>query len=285
MSNSRKIESEIEIDAPIEAVWKSLSDAAELMRWFPLDARAEPNAGGMVWYSWGPPYEGENRIEIWDPPHRLKLSDAAIGGHHTEEEFGPGNDPSTGKEPAARQIAMDFTLESAGGKTTLRLVHSGFGASADWDEEFGATSRGWITEFLGLKHYLEHHRGEDRRSVWARLKVEASREESWRRVMGPQGLNLSGLEKGDSFDRLSSFGSRFEGRVLMNQPWADFCAVLDNLNGAFFRMSNERWSKPRPHAEPNLWLSTYGLLNHQVLSLQANLTMMLMKLFPEQLAE
>jgi len=282
MTNQRKIEHEIEIDAPVETVWKALTDASELMRWFPLDARAEPGPGGIIWYSWGPPYEGKNRIEVWDPPRRLKLTDASIGGHHVVEAA-----KATGaaiEEPSARRVAMDFTLEAAaGGKTLLRLVHSGFGEGADWDEEFDATSRGWVHEFLGLRHYLEGHRGEDRRCVWARQKIELPREETWNRLMSSKGLNLEGLARGDSFDRVISTGDRLQGNVLLCKPPNDFCAIIANLNGSFFRVSNEYWSKPRPHAEPNLWLSTYGLLNHQALAIQASLTKLLARLFPAQI--
>ena len=85
MSDAREIVKRIEIDASIEDVWKALTDAEELMRWFPLDARSTPGPGGTIWFSWGPPYEGENRIEIWEPPRHLRLTDAAITGHHRDE--------------------------------------------------------------------------------------------------------------------------------------------------------------------------------------------------------
>lgn len=34
----RSIETEILIDSPVEAVWKALAEAEELMRWFPPQA-------------------------------------------------------------------------------------------------------------------------------------------------------------------------------------------------------------------------------------------------------
>lgn len=42
----RRIEKEIEINAPLEDVWKALTDANELARWFPLEARVTPGPGG-----------------------------------------------------------------------------------------------------------------------------------------------------------------------------------------------------------------------------------------------
>jgi uncharacterized protein YndB with AHSA1/START domain len=68
---TRSAEGRIELDAPIEAVWKALTDARELERWFPLDARVEPGGGGTIWMSWRNEYEGEQKILSWDPPRHL----------------------------------------------------------------------------------------------------------------------------------------------------------------------------------------------------------------------
>jgi uncharacterized protein YndB with AHSA1/START domain len=278
MSKPREIRTKIQIEADIDAVWKALTDAQELMRWFPLDARSRPEPGGSIWYSWGPPYEGESQIEIWDPPHRLKLRDqwGGIAPDGQVREVEPG-------VPA--RVAMDFTLETDGGETVLRLVHSGFGAGADWDDEFEGTRRGWQQELLGLKHYLEHHAGHDRKSVWARIKVELSREEAWGRLAGRDGLNLPALKDGDSFDLTTSNDERLRGRVVLHRPGEDLVAVLENWNDAFLRISVERSSQPRPHVEPNLWLSTYGLMNFQVMSFQISWTKLLTRLFPQEFKE
>lgn len=41
----------IEIDATPERVWKALTDAADLVRWFPLEAKVEPGEGGGIYMS------------------------------------------------------------------------------------------------------------------------------------------------------------------------------------------------------------------------------------------
>lgn len=278
MSKTRKIETEIEIEAPIDAVWKAISEATELMRWLPLDARTKSGAGGGIWYSWGPPYEGESRIEIWDPPRRLRLE----GGWAEPVEGEPPREVEPGV-PA--RIAMDYTLESAGGKTILRLVHSGFGAGNDWDDEYEGTRRGWMQEFLSLKHYLERHAGHDRKAVWARRRVAGSLDEASRRLLGPEGLNLEGLEQGETFDRVTSQGDRLKGKVLVHRAPQDFIAILDDLNDAFLRVTVEKFSMPARHIEPNIWLSTYGVMNNRVMSFQINWTKLLIELFPQEFKE
>lgn len=69
---TRTITKEIEIEASPQAVWEALTHPEELVRWFPLQARVKPGVGGSMWYSWGPPWEGDSRIEIWEPNRRLK---------------------------------------------------------------------------------------------------------------------------------------------------------------------------------------------------------------------
>jgi len=44
------------VRASAEAIWKALSEAEGLRRWFPLDARMKPVEGGTIWLStWGLP--------------------------------------------------------------------------------------------------------------------------------------------------------------------------------------------------------------------------------------
>jgi uncharacterized protein YndB with AHSA1/START domain len=49
----RTIVKEIEVAAPLETVWKALTDGTELARWFPLEATVEPGVGGNVRLSLG----------------------------------------------------------------------------------------------------------------------------------------------------------------------------------------------------------------------------------------
>ena len=100
---TRAATGEIEIEAPVEAVWKALTDARELERWFPLEARVEPGEGGAVWMSWRNEYEGESKILKWDPPRHLR----------TTWEMHEGDQPPQ---------LTDYRLESKGGRTIVRVV-------------------------------------------------------------------------------------------------------------------------------------------------------------------
>lgn len=277
---TRKIEKTIVIDAPAEAVWKALTDAQELTRWFPLDARVKPGKGGSIWISWGPPYEGENWIDIWDPPNRLHVRDqwteSAQVDNVREVEKGV---------PA--QIAIDYFLESSSGKTVLRLVHSGFGKSADWDDEFDAVNKGWSMELLGLKHYLENHAGSDRRVVWASAKVPRSQQDVWNRVFSHEGFlppsNPESFSEGGTYSLLTPANEKLEGKVIGYHPPSHFSGTAVNLNNGLFRIWLESWSNPSPRVHLNVWLSAYKVPYSKMLALQTSWTKLLMKLFPDQL--
>ena len=132
---TRSIDMTVEIEAPGEAVWEAISNAEGLMRWFPPHAEVEPGVGGSVTISWGEGAEGTAPITVWEEGKRLQWVE------------GP---------PGAVQPAVDFVIEStAGGKTVLRLVHSGFDAGADWDEYYDAVTAGWTYFLWNLQVYLE----------------------------------------------------------------------------------------------------------------------------------
>lgn len=96
-----RIEREIELNAPVEEVWKALTDPEQLKRWFPLEARVTPPQGtggkdGSSFLSWGPGCEGEAKIVAWEPNKRFAWQEETA--------------------------LIEFTLEARGEKTILRLL-------------------------------------------------------------------------------------------------------------------------------------------------------------------
>src|SRR5438477_7285842 len=145
----RAHETRIEIDAPIEEVWKALTDATEIARWFAPKMSVESGVGGTVIADWGPGIEWKTTIEVWEPNKHLRLVETR------DRALSPDPNVET-LEPC--RLLQDFYLEGQGGKTVLRLVHSGFGNSAGWDHEYQGTQGGWKACFLRLKTGLERHR-------------------------------------------------------------------------------------------------------------------------------
>lgn len=173
----RSVKGVIDIDAPPERVWRALTEAKELERWFPLDATVEPGEGGRIRMSWGNELDAWSDIRIWKPPKHLRISWSWGGG------------------PA--QIT-DYYLDGRGDRTVVRVVTSGFPEDSSWDDMVEGTRLGWVFELWQLKHYLERHAGKDRRAAYIRRRVSLTRPEAWRRLS-------EGIDFGDStteiFDR------------------------------------------------------------------------------------
>lgn len=200
----KKFEKEIEIDATADDVWRALTDAEELKRWFPLDARVTPGVGGALWLSWGEGSDWETPIEVWEPSKHLRTVDTT-----------PGKD---GAPPP--RVAVDYIIESRGGKTVLRIVHSGFAADM-WDDEFDTLSSGWASFQANLKHYLERHRGQSRTLAFVRHPpVELPRPEVFRRTVAALGIeSIDALRVGDRYSMTTRGGDRFAGVVkVLSQP-------------------------------------------------------------------
>ena len=64
-------------------------------------------------------------------------------------------------------LAWDQTIEliEDGPRTIVRIVKPGPLADADWDEIYDEMVRGWNAFLLQLRRYVEHHPGQDRRTL------------------------------------------------------------------------------------------------------------------------
>lgn len=158
---SRQVVKETEIAATPDEVWQALTDARELTRWFPVEARVEPGLGGSIWLSWGEGAGGEAPITAWEPGRRFEWT----------ESRGP------------IKLAVDFHLEARGGSTVVRLVQSGFGDGPEWDDEFHMVTGGWAYFMTHLKWYLERHRGIQRDLISLREKVTLPRDDVFARLV------------------------------------------------------------------------------------------------------
>lgn len=275
----RSIEKEIHILAPVDAVWKALTDSEELARWFPLEAKVTPGEGGAIWMSWKNEYQFNTPIGAWKPNKHLKL---------IYMEPTPAAKPGEPGMPfeIPFQVALDYYLEGKGGETVLRLVHSGFSQEASWDGQYDGTVSGWDFQLSGLKLYLERHRGTPRRCVVSRAFIpHVSVEDAWRRMMGREGLvaveHPAPHAAHERYAVTTSAGDRLEGIVHSFSPPKGFSATVTNLNDAWLRMHID----DLPlfcRRDVNLWISTYDIPEERCVELQGHFDGMLGRLFAQQ---
>ncbi|HXZ13967.1 MAG TPA: SRPBCC domain-containing protein [Candidatus Sulfotelmatobacter sp.] len=234
-----KIEKQIELSVPPETVWKMLTDPNELTRWFPLEARITPGQGGEISLSWGPTYEGGASIEIWEPNRKIAWAETSAG----------------------LPLRVEWTIESRGGKTLLRLVQSSFASGADWESEFyDSTNYGWDFMLLNLRHYLERHPGEPRLVAWPRQKKELPRRQIYDKLLAPEGIFQSGTARnfsaGQRYSLRTATGEEWSGRVEFVVPARGFCVTVESLNDGLAWLTIEGAG---PEHDAQLWFSLYGL--------------------------
>ena len=241
---SRSIVQEVVIDAPADVVWRALTDAEELKRWFPIDARVEPRLGGSVWLSWGDGVEGTAPITSWEPERHFGWT----------ETRGP------------HKLAVDFHVEARGGSTVVRLVHSGFGDGSDWDDEFHMTQGGWSYFIEHLRWYVERHHGTPRAVISFRDPVAMPRVDALARLTAALGLGdqawIRSARSGESFATETVNGDRISGKLIaVSGATGQLGLMFEEMNGAILFLEME--TAPGG-VRAGFWLSTYGLPSDQL---------------------
>lgn len=154
--SERTIELTTRIEASPDAVFRSLTDAGELVRWFPSAAESDPRTGGAFEY----------RYEFEQDPSR----NHAYSGEY--RDVTPNERVAYPWNGRLGTTEVEFRLRPAGGGTEVSLSHSGWGAGAEWDESLELHREGWGFFLENLKAYLE--RGDDGRASAMGMRTGAA---------------------------------------------------------------------------------------------------------------
>jgi uncharacterized protein YndB with AHSA1/START domain len=271
---TRAFEMTLDLPAAPEDVWRALTSAEELVRWFPVDARVTPGPGGAMVWSWGEGWDWATRIEAWEPGRLLRLVQEDARPYDAEGRAVPV------EQAASARIAIEFTLETDRGHTRLRLVHSGFGHGAAWDDEVEGITEGWQAELASLRHYLSHHPGRDRAFRIAWLTTPLSRAEAWTRLVGPGGFRFSpaDVKAGQPYDVVVPGGARLSGTVALHLPRQTLAGTVRELSDGWFRILT--WSIPGGRTGVWTGVATYERDGRRVDQLKTHAEAALRDLFP-----
>jgi len=142
------------IGAPPNTVFRALTDAGELARWFPSTADSDARPGGSFSY-------------------HFEFDDAARNHTYAGEyrELVPGERVSYPWVGKLGETQVEFRLRPSDGRTEVTLTHSGWGSGAEWKESLDMHRQGWGFFLENLKSYLE--RGEDLRENTMGMKTAA----------------------------------------------------------------------------------------------------------------
>jgi uncharacterized protein YndB with AHSA1/START domain len=132
------------IATPRDRVFRALTDAGELSRWWTTTAESDARTGGAFAYVFE--FEDATRDHTY------------AGDYH---EVTPGERVRYPWQAGVGETTVDVQLRSLGEATELTLRHSGWGSGADAEEAVAMHEQGWSFFLDNLVAYLE--RGEDLR--------------------------------------------------------------------------------------------------------------------------
>jgi hypothetical protein len=124
--------------------------------------------------NFGPGMESSSPITAWDPP-RMFAAEA--------DGWAPGSPP----------IADEWSVEARGGGIcVVRIVHSLFASTDDWDNQLEGTESGWPAFFRILRIYLTHFRGQRSAMMQWMAPAAGTESQAWETLtaaLGMKGVN------------------------------------------------------------------------------------------------
>ena len=209
----RSVQVEVEVAGSPEEVWQAIATGPGISSWF-VPTEVEERAGGTFTANFGPGMESESTIAEWDPPRRFSKD-------------------GDGMDPDAPPVATEWIVEAkAGGKCVVRVVHSWFASTDDWDGQWEMVEQGWIAFFSILRLKLEHFPGQSSAAFDAAGMSNGSEAEAWAALTGPLGLMdaakgqevVSGTDSPALSGRVELAGAG-ETMLLVTAPGAGVCHV------------------------------------------------------------
>ena len=173
-SGRRSVQVEVEVPGTPEEVWQAIASGPGISSWFvPAEFEERDGKPVAVKLNFGPGMESSSPVTKWDPPRTFTTE--APG-------WAPGSPP----------IADEWSVEArAGGICVVRVVHSLFASTDDWDDQLKGTESGWPGFFRILKIYLTHFRGQRSAMMQWIAPAAGTEAEAWETLTAA--LELKGM--------------------------------------------------------------------------------------------
>jgi uncharacterized protein YndB with AHSA1/START domain len=165
----RSVQVEVEVPGTPEEVWEAIATGPGVSSWFvPTELRDD----GTVVSHFGPGMDAVATQTAWDPPHRFAA----------EGDMGPN----------APRMATEWIVEARSGSTcVVRVVHSLFASTDDWDDQLENIEGGWPGYFRILVLYLTHFRGLPCSNIQLVALSTEPVAAAWEKLVGSLGLSVS----------------------------------------------------------------------------------------------
>ena len=170
-SGRRSVQVEVEVPGTPEEVWQAIATGPGVSAWFvPTEVVERDGKPVAIKLNFGPGMESTASVTEWDPPRRFAAESAGMG-------------------PNAPPMATEWSVEArAGGVCVVRVVHSLFASTDDWDDQLEGLESGWPGFFRILRLYLTHFRGQRCATMQWMAPAAGSDAEVWETLTAALGL-------------------------------------------------------------------------------------------------
>ena len=160
-SGRRSVQVEVEVPGTPEEVWQAIATGPGISSWFvPTEFEERDGKPVAVTLNFGPGMESRSVVTAWDPPRMFAAQGEGWGG--------------------SPPIADEWSVEArAGGICVVRVVHSLFASTDDWDNQLEGTESGWPGFFRILRIYLTHFRGQRSAMMQWMAPAAGTEAEAW----------------------------------------------------------------------------------------------------------
>jgi uncharacterized protein YndB with AHSA1/START domain len=149
----------IDVQAPVELVWRGLIEPEFMNLWLGSGARVRARAGGSYFVNFDRDLEREAHIDVFEPARRLRLI----------------YQPPRGLPAHEAVVVDDFILAIEKEVAVLRLLGSGFPQDESWDPFYQRLRDGWARALARLKVCIERRaQGKDQKPGRQPPKVKVS---------------------------------------------------------------------------------------------------------------
>jgi uncharacterized protein YndB with AHSA1/START domain len=190
-TGKRWVEMQVLVPGTPEQVWEAMATGPGYAAWF-VKANIEPRVGGAFSIDFGQGAVTSGEVTAWDPPNKVA---------YVEREWSPGAPP----------VATEITITGrSGDRCVVRMVHSLFTSSDEWDDQIEGFESGWPGFFAVLHVYLGHFAGAPAASFMAVTQVSEDALSAWMRFA--DSLGFAGVNTGQRLTS-SSGPERWSGVV------------------------------------------------------------------------
>lgn len=207
-SGKRWVELEFLVPGTPEQVWQAMATGPGNTAWF-TRAEIEERIGGQLTFHFMPGITSGGTVTQWEPPHRFGYVEV-------------------GWAENAPPIATEISITARSGDQCLvRMAHSLFSSTEDWDDQMEGFESGWPGFIEVLRLYLSRHAGQTAASFQLTADTSGEGLIVWRRLL--DGLGHETADAGENWT--VDAGESFYGEVLRVRQDEDQRHVLMHIDG------------------------------------------------------